>query len=83
MLHESLINDVGKSSLKQALGIEKIYDNNRMAGLVSCAYRTDDLLNSEIKDLIDLFELHNQVFILKEDEVYKLHITKENINKLF
>ena len=78
-----LINDVGKSSLKQALGIEKVYDNNRMPGLVYCAYRTDSLLNSEIKDLIDLFELHDQVFILKEDEVYKLHITKENIHKLF
>ena len=78
-----LINDVGKSSLKQALGIEKVYDNNRMAGLVDCAYRTDSLLNSEIKDLVELFELHDQVFILKEDEVYKLHITKENIHKLF
>jgi hypothetical protein len=78
-----LINDVGKSSLKQALAIEKVYDNDRMAGLMYCAYRTDNLLNSEIKDLIELFELHDQVFILKEDEVYKLHITKENIHKLF
>jgi hypothetical protein len=78
-----LINDVGKSSLNQALAIEKVYDNDRMAGLVYCAYRTDSLLKSEIKDLIELFELHDQVFILKEDEVYKLHITKENVHKLF
>ena len=78
-----LINDVGKSSLKQALAIEKVYDNDRIAGLMYCTYKTDNLLNSEIKDLIELFELHDQVFIVKEDEVYKLHITKENVHKLF
>jgi hypothetical protein len=27
--------------------------------------------------------MHDQVFILKETEVYKLHITKENIHKMF
>jgi hypothetical protein len=40
-------------------------------------------LNSEIKDLIELFEMHDQIFILKGDEVYKLHVTKENVHKLF
>ena len=78
-----LINDVGKASLKQALTLEKMYDENRIDGLMYCTYKTDNLLNSEIKDLIDLFEMHDQIFILKEDEVYKLHITKENVHKLF
>ncbi len=78
-----LMNDVGKASLKQALAIEKVYDNNRIAGLMYCTYKTDNLLNSEIKDLIELIEMHDQIFILKDDEVYKLHITKENIHKLF
>jgi hypothetical protein len=76
-----LMNDVKKVSLKQALAKEKVYDNNRIAGLMYCAYKTDNLLNLEIKDLIELFEMHDQVFILKEDEIYKLHITKENIHK--
>jgi hypothetical protein len=78
-----VINDVGKDSLKRALIIEKAYDDNRIAGLMYCAYKTDNLLNSEIKDLIELFEMHDQIFILKEDEVYKLHVTKENVHKLF
>lgn len=78
-----LINDVGRASLKQALTIERVYDNDRIAGLMYCTYKTDNLLNSEIKDLIELFELHDQVFIVKEYEVYKLHITKENVHKLF
>jgi hypothetical protein len=78
-----LINDIGKDSLKHALAIERVYDNDRIAGLMYCTCKTNNLLNSEIKDLIELFEMHDQVFILKEDEVYKLHITKENVHKLF
>lgn len=78
-----LINDIGKDSLKEALSIEKVYDDNRIPGLMYCTYKTDNLLNSQIKDLIELFEIHDQIFILKEDEVYKLHLTKENVHKLF
>jgi hypothetical protein len=78
-----LINDVAESSLKQALTIEKMYNNSRFPGLMYCAYKTEILLNSEIKDMIELFEIHDQIFIVKDDEVYKLHITKENVHKLF
>src|ERR671919_2502685 len=78
-----VINDVGNDSLKYTLMVEKAYDDNRIAGLRYCTYKTNTLINSEIKDLIELFEMHDQVFILMEDEIYKLHITKENIHKLF
>jgi hypothetical protein len=78
-----LINDVAKTSLKQALTIEEAYDNGRLSGLMYCTYKTENLLNSEIKNIIELFQMHDQVFILKDDEVYKLHITKENVHKLF
>jgi ParG len=78
-----LINDVAKSSFKQALAIEKVYDNSRIPGLVYCTYKTETLLGSEIKDMIELFEMHDQIFIVKDDEVYKLHITKDNVHKLF
>jgi ribosomal protein L22 len=78
-----LINDIAKTSLKQALTIEESYNNDRIAGLMYCTYKTETLLNSEIKDMIELFEIHDQIFILKDDEVYKLHVTKENVHKLF
>jgi hypothetical protein len=78
-----LINDIAKTSLRQALDIEEAYDNNRLSGLMYCTYKTENLLNSEIKNIIELFEMHDQVFLLKEDEVYKLHVTKENVHKLF
>jgi hypothetical protein len=78
-----LINDIAKSSLKQAMRMEQVYDNNRLSGLVYCNYKTENLLNSDVKNMIELFEMHDQIFILKDAEVYKLHITKENVHKLF
>jgi hypothetical protein len=78
-----MINDGERASSKLALVIEKAYDDNRMAGLMYCTYKTNDLLNSKMNDLIKLFELHDQIFLLNEDEVYKLHATKENVHKLF
>ena len=78
-----LINDIAKESLQQALIIEKAYDNNRISGLMYCTYKINNLLEGQINDLVELFEGHDQVFIINKDEIYKLHITKENFHKLF
>lgn len=78
-----LINDIAKSSLKQALTIEEAYNNSRIPGLMYCTYKTETLLSSEIKNMIELFEMHDQIFIVKNDEIYKLHVTKESVHKLF
>ena len=77
------INDIAKDSLQHALTIEKAYDDSRIPGLMYYTYKTETLLNTEVKDLVELFEGHDQIFILKDDDVYKLHITKESVHKLF
>ncbi len=78
-----LINDIAKASLKQAIDIEHAYDNDRISGFMFCTYRTDTLLGSDMTSILDLFEMHDQVFVLKESEVYKLHVTKESVHKFF
>ena len=78
-----LINDIAKNSLKEAMTVERLYDNNRLSGSIYCNYKTENLINSDIKNMIELFEMHDQIFILKDAELYKLHITKENVHKLF
>ncbi len=78
-----LINELAKNSLKETIELEKAYDSNRSEGLVFCIYKTDNLLSSSVKDMMDIFESHEQIFILKDEQVYKLHITKENTHKLF
>lgn len=78
-----LINDIAKNSLKEALTVEKLYDNNRLSGLVYCNCKTENFMGSDVKNMIELFEMHDQIFILNNVDVYKLHITKENIHKMF
>jgi len=78
-----LINDVAEASLRQALTIEESYNNNKLAGLTYCSYKTGTLLDSSIKNLLELFQLHDQIFLLSGDEVHKLHVTKESVHKLF
>ena len=38
---------------------------------------TQNLINSVIKSMMELFEMHDQVFILKDSDVYKLYYKRE------
>jgi len=78
-----LINDIARSSLKQAIRIEHAYNKERISGYVFCTYRIETLLSAAVSNIMDLFELHDQIFILKDAEIYKLHVTKENAHKFF
>ncbi len=79
-----LINDISNNySIKKAIEIEKAYDENRLQGIVFCVYKTNNLLNASITDMIKMFDLHEQIFLIKDEQIYKLHITKENVHKLF
>jgi len=77
-----IIEDISKSSLKEAIRLEEMYNKNRLDGMTFCTYRTSTLMDAKINDMIELFSYHDEVFVLKEDEVYKLHITKESPHKL-
>ena len=71
-----------KKSLSQALKIEHEYNKNRVGGLMFCPYKTSDLLSSGIHDMMELFEEHDQIFVLKDDKVYKIHLTLESVHKM-
>ncbi len=78
-----LINDVAKSSLSQAIKIEHAYDNDRISGYMFCTYRTEALLGADMNSIVDLFEHHDQVFVLRDSDIYRLYMTKENVHKFF
>ena len=78
-----ILGDIAnQKSLSQAIKIEHEYNKNRMGGLMFCPYKTPDLLSAGIDDMIELFEEHDQIFILKGDKVYKLHLTLESTHKM-
>ena len=74
---------LGGFLLAKAMEIEKTYDESRLPGLMFCPYKSSDLMKSDITDMIELFLMHDRIFLVKDDNVYKLHITKESIHKIF
>lgn len=78
-----VITDIAKNSFDQAMKLEKTYDESRLPGLMFCPYKSSDLMNSDITDMIELFIMHDKIFVVKNDDIFKLHITKESIHKIF
>lgn len=78
-----ILGDVARHDLRQAVQIEHEYNQGRIPGLMFCPYKTETLLEAGIDDVMDLFMEHDQIFILKNDELFKMHVTRENVHKLF
>ena len=78
-----VITDIANNSFSHAMELEKKYDEARLPGLMFCPYKASDLMNSDITDMIELFLMHDRIFVLKNDDIYKLNITKESIHKIF
>ncbi len=78
-----LMNDIATSSIREAIKIDKAYDENKLEGIVFCACRANIFFDTSIADMMELFDSHEQIFIIKDELVYKLHVTKENVHKLF
>jgi len=82
LLVDFLINDIASSSISEAISLEKEYDKNRLEGLVFCAYEMTNLIHASTSEMIQMFDSHDQVFLLNDNQIFKIHITKENIHKL-
>ncbi len=81
-LFDFAIEDYAKSSLRDAIQLESGYNSNRLDGMVFCPFQIDTI-GKEITNLMKIFEVHDQIFILNNSEVYKIHVTRESIHKLF
>jgi hypothetical protein len=78
-----ILGDIGKTSLESAIKIEESYNKSRIPGLMFCPYQTRTLIEAGVKTMMDLFVEHDQVFVLRGDDLHKLHVTKESVHKLF
>jgi hypothetical protein len=67
----------------EEIKLEKTYDENRLEGLVFCAYIIDDLIKTAITGMIEIFYLHEHIFMLKDEQIYKVHCNKESVHTLF
>ena len=72
-----------KQSVKKSANFCQWYDKQNVEGITHCIAHAEDVLSANFEDVLHLFETHDQIFIAKKDSLYKIHVTKENIHKLF
>ncbi|MEK0320152.1 MAG: hypothetical protein QQN61_03555 [Nitrosopumilus sp.] len=70
-------------SLHKANDIEKIYKTKKIGGIVFCPYDMRKLKSFDFTEIFKLFENHDEIFVLKESDIYKLNVDKTNHAKLF
>lgn len=78
-----VLTEIASSSVKEALKLENAYGKNPLTGIFFCPYKAEDVMKSSLSDTMELFLMHDPFYILKKNELYKLHVTKESPHKLF
>jgi len=78
-----VLADIAESSLEDAMKIERAYDNDPMPGIFFCPYKAENVMSSSVANAMELFLMHDPFYILKDNELYKFHVTKESPHKLF
>jgi len=72
----------GRFSLKKANDLERISNSKKGNGIIFCPYNMNDLTGSSIIDVLELFDEHDKVFVLKKNEIFELNLSKTNHSKL-
>jgi len=70
-------------SLSEATKLCKWYGEKDVLGITHCIAKADTIFSGGIDNVLEFFNMHDQVFIVKDDKLHKLHVTNENIHKLF
>ena len=69
-------------SLKQAVDVETISNIKRKSGVMICPYNIKDISNSNMKDLLNLIEGHDKVFLLQKNKITELNHSDTKFSKL-
>ena len=72
-----------KKSLKNAVKFCQWYDQQGVPGSTYCLVNYKNIQTGNMEDLLDFFETHDQVFIVRENGLFKIHVSKESVHKLF
>jgi len=70
-------------SISQATKFCKWYGEKDVPGITYCIAKADIIFSGPVENILEFFSIHDQVFIVKDDQLHKLHITHENVHKLF
>jgi len=78
-----VLAEIASFSFEDAMKLEKDYDKDPSPGIVFCTYKAKDVMASSVAQAMELFLMHDPFYILKDNDLYKFHVTKESPHKLF
>ena len=72
-----------KKSLSDAAKFCHWYDEKNVPGSTYCVMNIKDIPSGNAEELLDFFNFHDQVFIIRKKGFFKIHLSEESIHKLF
>ena len=78
-----LVEDISrKESVKKAAGVCEWYESKSIPGITYCIANARTVLAGSFGDLFELFNVHNAVFLIKSNKIYRLRIDDEHFYSL-
>ncbi|MGQ0606083.1 MAG: hypothetical protein ACT4OD_03890 [Candidatus Nitrosotenuis sp.] len=77
-----LTGDLAKDSIRRSVKFCEWYDKKNVPGITHCIAPTQTIMQNKIDDILDLFNCHEQVFIVKNKKLHRLRVTEENFYTL-
>ncbi|HXV66847.1 MAG TPA: hypothetical protein VD731_06465 [Nitrosopumilaceae archaeon] len=72
-----------KKSLHSAKKFCHWYDQKGVPGSTFCLINYKNVLKGDMDEMLDFFDTHDQVFIVRKNGFFKIHVSEESIHKLF
>lgn len=72
-----------KKFLKNAVKFCQWYDQHEVPGSTFCLVNYKNVRSENIEEMFDFFDAHDQVFLVRKNGLYKIHVSEESIHKLF
>ena len=83
MIIAFLTGDLAKNkTVPKSVDFCQWYHKQNVPGITHCVTHAENILSGSLANALELFEAHDQVFIVKKDSINKIHVTKESIHKL-
>jgi len=69
-------------TVKKASKFCEWFKAKKVPGITQCLVDTDNVFSGKTEDIIEFFNCHDQVFIVKDDKLHKLRLTDESFFSL-
>lgn len=73
-----LTGDLARDSIKKSAKFCEWYDKKHVPGITHCIALTETIMQNKIEDILELFNCHEQIFVIKNKTLHRLRVTEEN-----